>query len=175
MITITALMAAMICVVTLVVKIPTPTKGYLNLGDCFVLLSGWLLGTGYGFLAGGIGSAFADLLAGYPIYIPGTFVIKGLMAFVFAVILQKMQKDKDGISRLSWILSAVCAEAVMVSGYYLYEAVIIGEGFYPAFAGVFGNVMQGLVGFVSAFFVAEAMRRTGIYEKCRAYGFGKER
>ena len=42
-----ALMAAMACVATMVIKIPTPMKGYLNLGDCIVLLSGgsWYPGT----------------------------------------------------------------------------------------------------------------------------------
>ena len=42
-ITTAAVMIALTCVLTLAVKIPTPTKGYLNLGDCAVLLSGWLL------------------------------------------------------------------------------------------------------------------------------------
>ena len=79
-----SVMIALVCVMTMVVRIPTPTKGYLNLGDCFVLLGGWLLGPLYGFLAGGIGSGLADLLSGYPVYVPGTFIIKGLMALAFA-------------------------------------------------------------------------------------------
>ena len=51
-----ALLAALVCVATMVVQIPSPMQGYVNLGDCFVLLSGWLLGPWYGFAAGGIGS-----------------------------------------------------------------------------------------------------------------------
>ena len=40
-----ALLAAMTCVATMVIKIPlTATGGYINLGDCIVLLSGILLG-----------------------------------------------------------------------------------------------------------------------------------
>lgn len=49
-----ALLAALVCVATMVVQIPSPMQGYVNLGDCFVLLSGWLLGPWYGFAAGGI-------------------------------------------------------------------------------------------------------------------------
>ena len=41
-----ALLAALVCVATMVVQIPSPMQGYVNLGDCFVLLSGWLLGPG---------------------------------------------------------------------------------------------------------------------------------
>lgn len=33
-IVITALMAAMVCVATMIIKIPSPMKGYLNIGDC---------------------------------------------------------------------------------------------------------------------------------------------
>ena len=39
-----AVLAALACVATMVVQIPSPMNGYVNLGDCFVLLSGWLLG-----------------------------------------------------------------------------------------------------------------------------------
>lgn len=63
-------MIALTCVLTMAVRIPSPTKGYLNLGDCAVLFSGWLLGPIYGTVAGGVGSALADLLAGYPIIFP---------------------------------------------------------------------------------------------------------
>ena len=57
-----ALLAALVCVATMVVQIPSPMQGYVNLGDCFVLLSGWLLGPGYGAAAAGIGSMLVDLL-----------------------------------------------------------------------------------------------------------------
>ena len=77
-----ALMAALTCVATMIIKIPSPLKGYLNLGDCIILTAGWLLYPGYGFLSAGLGSALADLFSGYVIYAPATFVIKGLMAVV---------------------------------------------------------------------------------------------
>ena len=42
-IVIAALLAALTCVATMVIKIPSPLQGYLNLGDCIVLLAGWML------------------------------------------------------------------------------------------------------------------------------------
>ena len=39
-----ALLAALVCAATMVIQIPSPTGGYVNAGDGFVLLSGWLLG-----------------------------------------------------------------------------------------------------------------------------------
>ena len=51
---VSALMAALTYVATMVVQIPSPMNGYVNLGDCFVLLSGWLLGPWYVRAAAGI-------------------------------------------------------------------------------------------------------------------------
>ena len=77
-----ALLAALACIATMIIKIPSPLKGYINLGDCIVLLAGWMLLPKYGFLAAGLGSALADLFSGYVIYAPATFVIKGVMAVI---------------------------------------------------------------------------------------------
>ena len=93
-----ALLAALVCVATMVVQIPSPMQGYVNLGDCFVLLSGWLLGPWYGGAAAGIGSMLTDLLSGYGYYAPGTFVIKGLDALVAALIFKAMGRTSAAAS-----------------------------------------------------------------------------
>ena len=59
-----ALFAALTCVATMIIKVPTPTMGYIHPGDSIVLLSGFLLGPLYGGLAAGIGSMFSDLFGG---------------------------------------------------------------------------------------------------------------
>ena len=51
----TALLAAMACVATMVIRVPT-VAGYTNLGDCVCLLAGLVLGPWYGFAAAGVGS-----------------------------------------------------------------------------------------------------------------------
>ena len=81
------LFAALITVATMMVRIPTPTKGYINLGDCFVNITGWLLGPIYGGAAAGIGSSLSDLFAGYTLYVIPTIIITELIAVVaFAVL-----------------------------------------------------------------------------------------
>ena len=71
-----SLLAALCCVGTLVLQIPTPTGGFVNLGDTVILLSAFLLSPVYAALSAGIGSMLADIIAGYPQYAPATFVIK---------------------------------------------------------------------------------------------------
>lgn len=80
-----AMFVALGCVATMLVQIPSPTNGYLNLGDAVVLLGAYLLGPAYGAVAGGAGPALADLLSGYAMYVPGTLVIKALMGLTAAL------------------------------------------------------------------------------------------
>ncbi|MBR7091682.1 MAG: ECF transporter S component [Clostridia bacterium] len=169
-ITTTAVMMALTCLLTLTIRIPSPTNGYLNLGDCAVLLSGWLLGPFYGMLAGGLGSALADLLAGYPVYIPGTLLIKAAMALIVSLLPSLFARHP----RAGWITGAVTAEAVMVTGYYLYEAAVIKEGFVPALAGVSGNVMQGIVGAAGSFVLVAALSRVDLLKAYGVHGFVKK-
>ena len=41
-----ALLAALTAVATMIIRIPTPTQGYIHLGDGMVLICGILLGPG---------------------------------------------------------------------------------------------------------------------------------
>ena len=87
-IAITGVLAALTCAATMVVRVPSPSGGYMNLGDTLVLLSAWLLGPWYGAAAAGIGSALADLI-GYPLYAPATLLIKGGMAIIAGLLLRR--------------------------------------------------------------------------------------
>ena len=92
----TALFTALTTVATLVIQVPSPMSGYVNLGDAMVLLSAWILGPVYGTAAAGIGSMLADLLSGYAYYAPGTLIIKCLMAFVAAQVFLALQDKTKG-------------------------------------------------------------------------------
>ena len=157
-IVISAMLAAVICVATMIIKIPSPLKGYINLGDCFVLLAGWVLSPLYGFLAAGIGSALADFLSGYGVYIPATFVIKGLMAYVAYLIFKalggKINKD------LSRIISALVAEILMVAGYLIFESFLY--GFAPSVVNVPFNAVQGLVGLILAVIIIKILNKRNV-------------
>ena len=44
-----AMFAALICVATMLIQIPSPLNGYVNFGDCFILVAAWVLGPVWGF------------------------------------------------------------------------------------------------------------------------------
>ena len=115
-----ALMAAFTCVATMIIKFPTPTFGYIHLGDSLVLLCGIVLGPLTGGLAAGIGSMFSDIFAGYVSYAPATLIIKALTAALAGCLFHKSFR-KIASRNLRVIASGLLGETVMVLGYFLYE------------------------------------------------------
>ena len=137
-----ALFATLCCISTLLITIPLP-NGYFNLGDCFVLLSGWFLGPIYGVISAGVGSMLADLFSGFAIYAPATLVIKALMAlcaFALRYLLFKAIK-KRALNFIPCVLSALVSEAIMLLGYFLFESILY--GFAGASLSLVGNALQG--------------------------------
>ncbi len=156
-----ALMAALCTVMTMVIQVPSPMQGYVNLGDCAVLISAWMLGPLYGGAAAGIGSALADLLSGYAHYVPGTFAIKLVMAVAAALIFRAATKKGLSASSvlLGQIVGGVVAEVIMVLGYFAYASLWLGKGLAAA-ASIPGNIVQGVFGLVAATVVYTVLSRS---------------
>ncbi len=154
-----ALFAALACVATMIIKFPSPLKGYLNIGDCIVLLCGWMLSPAYGFLAAGLGSGLADVLSGYIIYAPATFVIKGLMALVACYVFKAMRKA-IGNNLLTRIISGFLAEIVMVLGYYVFEGFMY--GFVASAVNIPANAIQGIAGLILGTILIKAFEKSNI-------------
>lgn len=171
-IVITALFAALICVATMIVRIPiAATGGYANLGDGVILLCAFLLHPLYAVIAAGLGSALADLLAGYAAYAPATLLIKAGAACVAALIYNRIgRKKRSGGGIAAMMISAVPAEIVMALGYFFYEAVILDMGAAAA-VGILGNAIQGAVGVAAACLMAPMLLKskevTELMEKTR--------
>jgi uncharacterized membrane protein len=125
-----------------IISVPVGT-GSLNMGDGMILLCAYIMGPIVLFPAA-IGSALADLALGYNIWIPATFVIKGLLGLVAALILRK-----DPVSVARKTIAFLTAELIMVGGYFLYEWPI--NGLAVAAVQVVPNLVQGAVAIAVAF------------------------
>ena len=144
-----ALFAAIIFILTRFVSVPSFSGvGNVNLGDCAVLLSAWLVSPKYAFLAAGVGSALADISSAYAIYAPATFFIKGAMALVASLIYKKNKT----------LLSGVASELVMIVGYLAFEGIFI-CGFKTALLNIPYNAVQGAIGLVSAIVLLPIIKR----------------
>jgi uncharacterized membrane protein len=117
LLTFSAISAALVFTATWVFKLPIPgTSGYVNLGDAIIYLSAWLLGPAAE-VAAAIGSALADLAGGYTVYLPATFIIKGLMGLVFGLIGRKRTFG-------AYAAASILCGAIMTAGYAVYEAAV---------------------------------------------------
>ncbi|HIU01643.1 MAG TPA: ECF transporter S component [Candidatus Onthocola gallistercoris] len=141
----TALFAAMTCVATLSLHIPTPgTGGYIHPGDALVVLSGILLGPIYGGLAAGLGSCLSDLLSGYMIYVPITFIVKAVIAIVCYFVYHKLLAKVSSVI-VKGIITGCFSTFLVAAGYCFFEYFIYGAG---AFASIPANLIQGVSGLV---------------------------
>lgn len=161
-ITLTALLIALTAAATLAIRIPVPaTQGYINLGDSMVYISALLFGPITGLLAGGIGSALADVLGGYSQFAPYTLVIKGLEGIIVGLLAWRLTKGPTptvgGVAAA--IAAIVAGGTVMVSGYFATEAWVMRLGVKAAGAEVPGNIFQVVGGLIVAIPAALILRR----------------
>ena len=137
-----SLFTAAIAVTTAYLSIPNGFGGYIHLGDGIIFMSAMLLGPA-GAISAGIGSGIADLLVGYGMYAPVTFVIKGIMGLLVGCL---YSRKGTGLSFLMNIVLFILAEAIMVVGYFGYEIILY--GFEGALAGVPANTIQAAAGII---------------------------
>ncbi|WFD11564.1 ECF transporter S component [Tepidibacter hydrothermalis] len=148
------LMTSMVCIGTMLIQIPVPaTNGFINIGDSIIFITSALFGPVAGMVAGGIGSALADLLSGYAHWALFTLIIKGLEGLVVGILVKKY-KNK-------FILSAsmIIGSVVMVVGYYIGGGILKGS-FIVSLESIPWNVVQGVSSTIIGVLVSSAIMKT---------------
>ena len=166
-----AVLTAVTAVFTYLVRIPiAPTRGYLNLGDVAVYFSAFTLGPLTALLAGGLGTALADLLAGYPQWIPISLLVHGLQGLLAALVavlplgrLSPGRRDRLALrdSRWpfppAWLAAGGVGTLVMCAGYFTAGAVMYGFG--AALVELPGNLLQNVAGLLAGIPLSLAVRK----------------
>lgn len=162
----TSLLTAVVTVATMFFKIPIAV-GYIHLGDAMVLLAAIILPRRYAFFAAGVGAGLADVLGGYAVWAPWTFVIKIAMVLIMTVLFRRLIAAREngasthkilGVPALEWfgyLLSILWTAAA----YYVAEGFLYGNWQAPM-AGVPFNLLQAAVGAVLAVLVSGSLYRT---------------
>ena len=150
-----ALFAALSCGATMALRFPTPIGGYIHAGDAVVLLGAFILGPVWGAFAAGLGSFLADLLSGYALYAPASFVVKALVALVAGAILKsEMFKNKTVLA----VFAGALAELVMVGGYLFYDGVVLKYGL-AALGDIPSNLIQAVFGVIAGAALYKALEK----------------
>lgn len=159
------LFAALIAVLTAFVKIPTGiNSGYVHVGDSLIYLSGCLLGP-YGILSSAIGGAFADILAGAPVWAIPTAIIKALNCLPFVIVkagYKKRNKPFKALNFMTVFMTAVSA-LITVGGYFIAESLIYSVA--SAVTSIPFSFIQGLGSAVVFVIVAEVSDKLKIHKR----------
>jgi uncharacterized membrane protein len=142
-------MTALVAVGTLVIRIPNPMGGYFNVGDVMIFVAALTFGPILGGIAGGLGSAIADII-GFPLFAIPTLVIKGLEGLLAGLVTNRKSVYRE-------VLAVVVAGIEMISGYFLVELYLWGLG--GALAEVPANIAQIAVGGIVGIPIALVLRR----------------
>jgi uncharacterized membrane protein len=144
-----AIMSALVAVGTLIVRIPNPMGGYFNVGDVMIFVAALTFNPLIGGVAGGLGSAIADII-GFPLFAIPTLVIKGLEGLLASLITNKKNVYRD-------VLAVVAAGTEMVIGYFLVEVYLWGLG--GALGEIPANIAQIVIGGLIGIPIALVLRR----------------
>jgi uncharacterized membrane protein len=140
MIPVAGVMAAIVCISTMLVQIPIPaSEGYFNIGDAMVFVTALLFGPVVGGFSGGVGSALSDVISGFGVFAPTTLIVKGLEGTLAGLLSNGVNSKRD-------ILGVIVGGAEMVIGYFISESVFLGFGVSGAIGELPFNVVQVTVG-----------------------------
>lgn len=158
-----SLFIALVAVATMLIQIPvSATQGYIHLGDSIILLVSVFFGWKYGMIAGGVGSAMADVLLGYAHWAPFTFVIKAIMGLIIGK-LAHFEGDSTPFFTFRNITASVAGIVWMVFGYFIGGA-ILKSSFSVALLSVPENIIQGVGGMIIYFVIGYAFKKIKIYK-----------
>ena len=168
-VTLTGLMAAMVCLATWLLHIDVGTSGYVHLGDTMIYLAAVILPTPYAVAAAAIGGVLADVLSGAAIWAIPTAIIKAVMVLAFTAKRERILCTRN-------LLAPLWAGFICVGGYYVAETVILTLGGSPlpaaaiaAVAGISFNTVQVVACGIAYIAAAAAFDRLDMKKRLRRF------
>ena len=142
-IVINALFIALTLVSTMFINIRLPIMGnggLIHLGNVPLFIAALVYGKKSGAVAGAFGMGLFDLISGWAVWAPFTFIIVGAMGFLAGLIAEKVPGKRVLVNTLA-VASALIIKVV---GYYFAEVFLYGNWIQP-FGSIPGNVMQVVI------------------------------
>lgn len=144
---VTAIFTALTYIFTWLINIRLPlagSGGLIHLGNVPLFIGAVLYGRRTGAFAGAFGMGLFDLMSGWTLWAPFTFVIVGFMGFTVGIFAEKRPFKNF---YLNTGISFFLALLIKVAGYYLAEVILYGNWLTPL-GSIPGNTLQ--VGFAAA-------------------------
>lgn len=160
----TSLLISLVFVATFFINIRLPIAangGLVHLGSGMLFIVAILFGPKKGAMAGAFGMALFDILSGWTLWAPFTFITRGLQGYIVGKI--AFSNGKNGQSIVYNFVAILVSIPFMLGGYYICERVLYGNWIIP-FASIPGNIVQNSVGLVIAIPVCIALKKLSIFK-----------
>ena len=159
-----SMLIALVLVATYI-HFPSPfslnSGGLIHLGNIMLFVAAIVFGKYQGAVAGAFGMGLFDLLSGYGVWAPFTFVIRGVMGFIIGYFAHG--KDRNG-NNLVWnIVGLVIASVWMVLGYFVTN-IILYNNVPAAISSIPGDLTQLAFGFIAGLPIATAVKKTKLFD-----------
>lgn len=159
----TALLTALVFLSTSFINIRLPflsNGGLVHLGTAMLYIVAIVFGKKKGAIAGSFGMAIFDLLSGWALWAPFTFVIRGIMGYMIGSI--AWSKNKEGNNLITNIVAMILSGVWMIIGYYITEVILYGNWVAPI-ASIPGDITQVIVGLILALPAAKILKKYAKY------------
>ena len=135
----TALFTAIVTTMTYISSLPIfgTQGGLIHLGYVVLFPIAIIYGKYVGMIAGGVGMALFDILSSLWIaWAPGTLVVVGIVGYVVGAITERNK------SFLIIFVAMLIGSFISITGYFLYNAFIMGFGLEGALGSILGDSLK---------------------------------
>ncbi|QED49904.1 ECF transporter S component [Cytobacillus dafuensis] len=160
----TSMLIALVFVATFFLNIRLPIAangGLVHLGTAMLFTASILFGPKKGAMAGAIGMGLFDLISGWTLWAPFTFVVRGLQGYIVGKI--AWSNGRNGKSVPFNLLAIIISVPVMLAGYYICEGVLYGSWIAPL-ASIPGNITQIVVGICVAIPLCVVLKKVPVFK-----------
>lgn len=160
----TSMLIALVFVATMLLNIKLPISangGLIHLGTAMLFIASILFGPKKGAIAGAVGMGLFDLVAGWTLWAPITFLTRGLQGYIIGKIAWSNGRKGDhfGFNLFAIIVST----PPMLAGYYIGEAIIFKSWIIPA-ASIPGDLVQTIIGVLVAIPACVALKKLPFFK-----------
>lgn len=160
----TAMLISLVFVATIFINIKLPITangGLVHLGTAMLFIASILFGPKKGAIAGAVGMGLFDLISGWTLWAPFTFVARGVQGYIVGKI--AWSNDRKGGSVAVNLLAMIVSMPFMLAGYYICERVLFNSWVLPL-ASIPGNITQNVVGIIVAIPVCIVLKKTPLFK-----------
>lgn len=161
---ITSMLIALVFISTMLLNIKLPISingGLIHLGTAMLFIVSILFGPKKGAMAGAFGMGIFDLVAGWTLWAPITFLTRGLQGYLIGKI--AWGKGRNG-NHFGWNLAAILISTPpMLAGYYLGESLIFKSWIIPL-TSIPGDLVQTAIGLLVAIPACTALKKLPFFK-----------